>query len=366
LIQIGPIVRYTNTVTFPLACGSHHLFVKIKSAADARADERGHAALQTVFPVPRIYARIPLGPYRALIMQRWGGSAPENTLLDLLNRRDLTAVGSFMHEFCNRVRHTILATAELRPRAILQQDLYEARLRPGGRIDHYYAEGSIAVDGSTRRIPLENLRSWTIRYQGSEYVLDWMQLLASLRSWAVTAGPVWSAMLHGDPTDLNIAVPFGWFDYSTAGLNAIMGEFANFAWSQFLLGGYLAPRYDPAAYADRPLTFLEIAANTPEIRVTADYSQSVLTVSARHHLARSRRFALQLYFRHLVHPVTRALGFRGELDDLIRPYLLLRMIGVYNLQGLEPHDTVYLLCLIAHCASPLFRLAEFLSGAHDE
>jgi hypothetical protein len=209
-------------------------------------------------------------------------------------------------------------------------------------------------------LALSELKDWRILANGCELQLDWDDLMLKLRQWAATPNHVWSALTQGDPTDMNIAVPLGWYDYSTAGLNALAGEFANFCWYQAFQGGYMVPRYNPAAYRDHPSVLQSVKFNAPRIvRWELNAPTKTLIFDYEQNLAASRRAALDTYWHHVIIPVASAFSFFRDLSAIIKPYLALRIVGVFNLTELEPKDTAYSLTKLAECISAKFSFRQF-------
>ncbi|MEU1091387.1 hypothetical protein ACFYPN_18050 [Streptomyces sp. NPDC005576] len=170
-----------------------------------------------------------------------------------------------------------------------------------------------------------------------------------------TAEPVWAALTQGDPTDVNLARPLAWFDYDTAGMNSIPGEFANFLWYASALGGWLVPTYNPTAFADHSATFAHVPANTPEIRRAAvDHTTSTIHIDYTPRLSPPRRAAVAAYWNKLVRPVADRLWPGEDLANLLRPYLAMRILGVCNLADLASEDRLVLLARLAEAMNPTF------------
>ncbi len=163
---------------------------------------------------------------------------------------------------------------------------------------------------------------------GREHVLDFADLMIRLRVHFARQSPVWAAVTQGDPTDINIGwSPAGgpvWFDYDTAGLNAL----------------------PPASLAE------------PVVHV--QHSGSSLVIDYRHAPSPARRHVLHRYLDEVVHPIARYLG----IDDLmawLRPYLVMRLLAVYHLAELNPRDIALSLALLAQVLDPATTLPDFLA-----
>ena len=62
----------------------------------------------------------------------------------------------------------------------------------------------------------------------------------------------------------------------------------------------------------------------------------------------------------VVQPIARHLGI-NDLMAWLRPYLVMRLLAVYNLAELEPRDTTLSLALLAQALDPGTTMPEFLA-----
>ena len=165
------------------------------------------------------------------------------------------------------------------------------------------------------------------------------RILDRLREHFAADEPVWAALTQGDPTDVNLAHPLAWLDYDTAGMSSLLGEFANFLWYTTALGGWLAPTYNPDAFADHPATNTHLAANRPKLYWAAvDTRTRTIHIDYNSTSAPARQAAAALYWQNLVEPTAADLWPDQDLGVLLRPYLAMRILAVYNLADLSPHD----------------------------
>jgi hypothetical protein len=214
---------------------------------------------------------------------------------------------------------------------------------PRGRIDTYYVGRSFEVAD----VSIHELANHTLVVNGRERRLDWAATLSWLSTWATDLTPQWSAITQGDPTDVNLAAPFALFDYDTAGRNALCGEFANFCWYTGFLGGFV-PRANPAAFAASQKTFDQIPLNTPSIlTLTKDEKARRLTIDLIWRPAPARLSANRLYWQNVVAPIWKQLAGDEEINSALRPYLALRILGVFNLADLDPLDSLALIACLA-------------------
>lgn len=138
-------------------------------------------------------------------------------------------------------------------------------------------------------------------------------------------------------------------------MNSIPGEFANFLWYASTLGGWLVPTYNPTAFADHPATFAHLPANTPALRrADVDHVTGTITIDYAPRLSAPRRIAVTTYWNRLVQPIADRLWPGEDLANLLRPYLAMRILGVYNLADLAPEDRLLLLARLAEAMSPTF------------
>jgi hypothetical protein len=352
LLTVGKARRFTRNTVRDVDLLRRPLLIKrMPNYQEARAEHYGWRVLRDHYPVPRLHARLRLPGSSFLVYERWGDLAGPRTFLDLLNGGDHVALDAYVRVLTGTYRDVMLRTAHLADPRTLVGKLYHDRAAPGGRLDTYYAGRSFEVAG----IPVQQLASYTLVINGRERHIDWAATLSWLSMWALDATPQWSAITQGDPTDVNLAAPFALFDYDTAGRNAVCGEFANFCWYTGFLGGYIVPKANPAAFVASPATFDVLSLNAPAVRVvTEDKAARRLTIDLVWRPAPARQTANQAYWTNLVAPVWKQFAGDEKINDALRPYLALRILGVFNLAELEPPDRLALLVCLAECLAEDF------------
>ncbi|MFF5273853.1 hypothetical protein [Streptomyces sp. NPDC000133] len=361
-LRIGPLRRFTRNLLCPIDILGRPLLLKYtRNPAEARQEIRGHARLARHYRVPALHAHLRVPGGHLLAYERLPGGTDQGLLLDLLNTDEPS---SDLHDYMDRLtttyREVILTTARPTDPTRVVRKLYWDRAAPGGRLDTYYAGKDFLVADGLIDTPLSRLGTYTLSINGRRHHMDWAATLRWLRTRFATPEPIWAALTQGDPTDVNLAHPLAWFDYDTAGMNSILGEFANFLWYASALGGWLVPTYNPAAFADHPAAFDRVPANTPEVRrAGVDRTTSTIHIDYTPRLAAPRRAAVTAYLDRLVRPVADRLWPGADLANLLRPYLAMRILGVYNLADLVPEDRLVLLVRLAEAMSPVFDPAAY-------
>ncbi|MFF4989307.1 hypothetical protein ACFY19_19105 [Streptosporangium saharense] len=356
-LRIGSVRRFTRNLLCSVDLLGRPLLLKYtRDPVEAREEIRGHACLARYYRVPALHAHLRVPGGRILAYERLPGCTDQGLLLDLLNTDEPSSeLHAYMNQLTATYRETILATARLVDPAHVVRKLYWDRAASGGRLDMYYAGTDfLAADGLVD-VPISRLGTYTLSINGHQYYLDWAAVLRQLRAHFTTSEPVWAAVTQGDPTDVNLAHPLAWLDYDTAGMNSIPGEFANFLWYASTLGGWLVPTYNPAAFADHPAVFAHVPANTPEVRLgNLEHTTRTIRIDYVPRLSAPRRAAVTAYLNQLVRPVADRLWPGADLANLLRPYVAMRILGVYNLADLTPEDRLVLLARLAEALSPTF------------
>ncbi|MFJ3536299.1 hypothetical protein ACIPQA_12630 [Streptomyces sp. NPDC090109] len=357
LLRFGPVRRFTRNLLCPVDLLGRPLLLKYnRDATEAREEIRGHARLARHYRVPALHTHLRVPGGHLLAYERLPGGTDQGLLLDLLNAGEPSSdLHTYMGQLTAAYNEVILATAWPADPAHVVRKLYWDRAAPGGRLDMYYAGEDFLIADGLIDVPVSRLGTYTLHINGRRHHLDWAATLRWLRAHFATTEPVWAALTQGDPTDVNLAHPLAWFDYDTAGMNSIPGEFANFLWYASALGGWLVPTYNPAAFADHPATFAHAPANTPELRrADIDPTTSTIHVDYAPRLSAPRRAAVTTYWNQLVQPVADRLWPGEDLANLLRPYLAMRILGVYNLADLTSEDRLVLLARLAEAMSPAF------------
>lgn len=361
LPRIGAPLKFTRNRLYPIDTPRRRLIAKCTPDHDeAHAEVRGHRLLSDWYPVPALHHRARLLGHTVLVYERLPVGTDRGLLLDLLNTpatADYVPLDAYMRELTSTYLRVFTETAELSPPSAVVGKLYRDRALPGGRLDHYYADHDLPLTGAEDGPRLSDLARTGLYVNGSHYQLDWPGTLRWLRT--AFDSPVWSTISQGDPTDVNLAAPLVWLDYDTAGRNAIAGEIANFSFYMTALGGWLAPILNPEAFTQHPATFDRVPANTPCI--STHLQAGTVHVHFTDRLTLARRRALSHYWERLVRPLT-ARYFPGHaLSDALRPYLAMRIIGVFNLAELTPDQRLYLLAKLALCMAPDFSPSRFFN-----
>ncbi|MFB7231229.1 hypothetical protein ACFCY9_26170 [Streptomyces fimicarius] len=361
-LRLGPVRRFTRNLLCPVDLLGRPLLLKYtRDPVESRAEVRGHARLDQHYRVPTLHAHLRVPGGRLLTYERLAGGTDHGLLLDLFNADEPSSdLRTYMDQLTAAYREAILATAKPTDPTRVVRKLYWDRAAPGGRLDEYYGGRDFLIADGLIDVPVSRLNTYTLYVNSRRHHLDWGATLRWLRAHFAAAEPVWAALTQGDPTDVNLAHPLAWFDYDTAGMNSIPGEFANFLWYASALGGWLVPTYNPVAFADHPATFARVPDNTPEIRrADIEHTTSTLHINYVPRLAAPRRAAVTTYWTQLVRPVADRLWPGADLANLLRPYLAMRILGIYNLADLAPPDRLVLLARLAEAMSPAFDPATY-------
>ncbi|MFB7761515.1 hypothetical protein [Streptomyces xiamenensis] len=364
LLRVGPVRRFTRNLLCPVDLFGHSLLLKYtRNPAEAGEEINGHARLARHYRVPALHAHLRVPGGHLLAYERLPGGTDRGLLLDLLNASEASGgLRAYMNQLTTAYRQAILATARTTDRTRVVRKLYWDRAAPGGRLDEYYGGRDFLIADDLIDVPVSRLDTYDLNINGCRHHLDWVATLRWLRAHFAETEPVWAALTQGDPTDVNLAHPLAWFDYDTAGMNSISGEFANFLWYASTLGGWLVPTYNPAAFADHPATFARAPDNTPEIRrADIEHTTSTIHIDYTPRLAATRRASVTMYWNQLVRPVADRLWPGADLANLLRPYLAMRILGVYNLADLAPADRLILLARLAEAMSPAFDPATYFN-----
>ncbi|WP_418153956.1 hypothetical protein [Actinoalloteichus caeruleus] len=369
MLRITHHRRFTANHTWHVDWAGYPLFVKANPNHDeARVECAGHARLREFYPVPGLHSARRVARWTVLVYDRWPHLGHDHgLLLDEITHADLTGdmvrLDTCLTPVFRHYQRVIGSTLRLTTNRETISKLYGDRAAPGGRLDQYYRpNASWPITNGTQRVRPEDLADLRLVVNGREHAVHFGELTTRLRDHFARHNPVWAAITQGDPTDINIGwSPAGgpvWFDYDTGGLNALPGEFACFLLYQRLHGAWLTPHYNRAAFDDHPSALTPSSLAEPVVQV--EHNRSSLMITYRHAPSRARRHVLRRYLDEIIWPIARHLG----IDDLMtwmRPYLVMRLLGVYHLADLESSDTALSLALLAQALDPETALPSFLA-----
>jgi hypothetical protein len=209
---------------------------------------------------------------------------------------------------------------------------------------------------------LRDFSGWELRVDGRAYVFDLPGVIGEVRRELFPASLWLTALTQGDPTEPNIAEPLCWLDFEHAGRNVLAGDLANLLWYLLGMGGWLVPRYQPATYA-RTLRLALPPVTGPEIGyldIAAHRRRAELSYTWR--TGPGRQAAIRRLLTWLDGDLSAALGCApGRMAALLRPFLILRILGVIPGTSLSREDSLLMLAKIAKASDPGMVLSDFAS-----
>lgn len=357
--------KFTKNHTFHVNWRGRRLFIKIlPNRREAAAERAGHRRLRDLYDVPRLVGHRALGRHTVHAYERVGdGRSDSGLLLDDINTADLTGdfhpLDKTLNALFNRYDTVIRQTLQrVHPQHTVTK-LYADRAGEGGRLDRYYGHDPdlliIPGGGSIRPSQLHELQ---LVVNGKTRRIDFAATVRWLRRTYSSEHSIWAGLTQGDPTDLNLGPGPIWFDYDTGGLNALAGEFADFLWYQLIQGGWLVPAYNAAAFADHPATFACTPLNRPVVQTRLTGNR--FFINYRHNASTARRHVVTRYLNELVRPIATEIGV-DHIMEWLRPYLVMRILGVYNLAGLRTDDAALSLAYLTQILLPDLDMDELFN-----
>jgi hypothetical protein len=91
-----------------------------------------------------------------------------------------------------------------------------------------------------------------------------------------------------------------------------------------------------------------VEANRPHLeRAQVNHSARTIHIDYGPRVSGPRQTAASAYWHNLVRPIADKLWPDGDLAELLRPYLAMRIFAVYNLADLAPTDRLLVLARLA-------------------
>ena len=176
--------------------------------------------------------------------------------------------------------------------------------------------------------------------------------------WQVSLDIAWELVVHRGQLAEHVV---SWLDFEHAGRNALAGDVANFLWYLLAMGGWLVPTYQASVY-ERTLCTPVPPVATPTIndlrvttrRVEIDYTW---------HVGTGRRTALTTLLQRIAGDLGMAVAADGDLTGRLRPFLILRILGVIPLGQMSGPHAALCLAKLAELSSPDLTLPDWCEAA---
>jgi hypothetical protein len=342
-------------------------FRKVLPPDRARRELAGWQAVAWLLPVPRLRDVRDIAEGSEVVYEDVFASGRCSGLLaDSINAADwhpgeASAVRTLVDQVCDSLLTAAEATGATGRLDECVPDLYAERLAPRGRLDRwYFSQPRPAWEIDGQHLGLDELASRTWVVGGGILDLEWAAALTGLRS-ALAGHTRWAtAITQGDVTEPNIADPLCWLDFEHAGRNALAGEVANFLWYLLGMGGWLVPAYQPEVYARTLRTPIPPAAVPviDQLRVTARYVE----VNYTWRMGTGRHAALTALLRRLAGDLGTALTPAGDVAAALRPFLIMRVLGVIPLRQLSGPHAAACLAKISELSDPALTLPAWCAA----
>lgn len=347
------------------------VFRKVLTQPRAEAEVRGWNAVARHLTVPRLIESAQAGGQGIVSYEHVFETGRCQLLLgDVISAADhgmlrVAKVNALIDAVC---RELCLAAEHTSGHVRLDEcvpALYADRLRKGGRIDQWYLQRpgrsavQLAVGGPT---DLRDYSGWHLRVNDRTYAFDLPCVIAAIRGELSPASQWETALTQGDPTEPNIGEPMCWLDFEHAGRNVLAGEVANLLWYLLGMGGWLVPRYQPATYT-RTLRLALPPVTTPvigDVDISVRRRCAELTYTWR--TGPGRHAAIKRLLTWLAGDLGAVLGCAPtDMPALLRPFLILRILGVIPGRSLDRMDALLMLAKVAEASDPEMVLSEFAS-----
>jgi hypothetical protein len=347
----------------PSVGGGEFGFRKTLSLDQAEAEVAGWRAVSHQLAVPALLGRRSVGDRHTLIYEDiFVDGRCELLLGDVIavadrDRDAVPRVNAMIDGVCRDLCSAAESTGQVAQLFECVPNLYQDRIRPGGRIDSWYVQRdpALAVPNAPT-LSLAALSGYSLTVNGAALSLDIDAVIREVRRTLSPDSRWMTAVTQGDPTEPNIAEPLCWLDFECAGRNTLVGEIANLLWYLLAMGGWLVPVYQPDIYA-RTLRLSLKPETTPRLEQ--------LDISRRHRhievhyswrVGAGRQAALTRLLYWLNSDLADAIG--QHPDDLlreIRAFLAMRILGVIPAARLGSSDLVLVMAKLAEsqdiCAS---------------
>ncbi|GLW57841.1 hypothetical protein [Kitasatospora phosalacinea] len=341
-------------------------FEKSLSAAEADVEAAGWQAVAGILPVPRLLRRTSLGDRVVLAYEDVFATGRYTMLLgDVIAVADRSALAlprvvALVDAVCDSLMVSVRKTGSTAPLSTCMPGLYADRIRPGGRVDERVLSDRLTVTSTStgRPVRVRDLAGFSAIVNGVPMLLDVPDAVLFARDRLRGDRAVLAALTQGDPTEPNIAGdPLCWLDFQYAGCNGVAGDVAVLLWYLLGMGGWLVPRYQPDVFARTLPLHLPPVASPRLDQVVLDEEQRRVEIGYTWQVGAGRQAAIGRLLDRLSTDLGEAAGLAPHtLLAQLRPFLLLRLLGVVPLAALTEDDRLLLLAKLAeaHSAAEAF------------
>ncbi len=301
--------------------GNHHAlitisgnkyFVKSVPAKDYRQEVGGSLFVSKYFPTPKLVSHFMINGSGVLIYEAERSVGKNSGLLVDLFAQNKKLVPEFRRiiEMFSKVflenRKFVYPTSS----KVFFEDRVEKRL------EDYYSSSFIKKYSSQK-----------IKVNGWLVTLNLEKVLHQTKKHFSVKKKYWSVPSQADPSDLNIATKLLIFDHLAGGWVPVMAEFASLFWYNLAQGQRLALIYNQGSFANHN----EIYKKQDEV--------SVKGLDITHHPSPLRKEFLGYYIAKVINPFLEITGggYPGWYEDF-KFFLTLRILGVFNVSGMEKND----------------------------
>lgn len=226
---------------------------------------------------------------------------------------------------------------------------FSSRLLPGARFDGIYSGSSFKFSSSNEEISTNELFNFQISTNGHFASKSINELIADAREKLDPKKPRVFVISQGDLLESNLTINGTFFDFETAGINALSQEMAVFLCGIYFGGHYIYAKYSPLDSSYRTGDVYEFEKSV-SAKCQLEKDKKQFNVDLNFPFPPIKKALIENYLIRVIEPLEKRLPeeLSLKLFEELRSAILVRILAVKKIPKFDEKDQLFSLGLVAH------------------
>jgi len=349
MIKILRFHRHNSKLSIAILFLKKKYYIKLNPIIkESKKDFYGYNILKHYFKLPKRIIFFKLSFITISVYEYWGATDHnEGLLVDIISGDNKEKIQDFMNEMTKQLNSVFLKTYKVVPSLQVEKKLFYNRvLKKNSRLKYFYK--------MSKNDTFINLEQQEFIINNVKYKLEFLKIIDYLIYYYSSTQFVDSVISQGDLTDVNIGIPFTFFDYDTAGRNSLFGEFSTFLIYTAYFGGYLIPKYKESIFKYHTNVIDKLKVCSPQITYYKT-SENVVIIKEKNSISVNRKLVIKKFINNTIKPLCANLEI-DNIEGKLNPYILIRLLTIFNIFKLEQKDTLFLISKLIEFNKSNFKL----------